>query len=98
MSYEPLYTAEEMRAAEAAYSGPTLELMERAGKGVAEALLHRYPDARSMAVWCGTGANGGDGFVVAAELARAGKDCAVRLLGSEEKVAGDAAVTLARAK
>ncbi len=98
MSYEPLYTAEEMRAAEAAYAGPTLELMERAGKGVAEALLRRYPDARSMAVWCGTGANGGDGFVAAAELARAEKDCAVRLLGSEEKVAGDAAVTLARAK
>ena len=98
MSYEPLYTAEEMRAAEAAYAGPTLELMERAGKGVAEALLRRYPDARRMAVWCGTGANGGDGFVVAAELARAGKDCVVRLFGPEEKVAGDAAVTLARAK
>ena len=35
MPYEPLYTAEEMRAAEAAYAGPTLELMERAGKRVA---------------------------------------------------------------
>ena len=32
MAYEPLYTAEEMRAAEADYPGPTLELMERAGK------------------------------------------------------------------
>ncbi|HSK17463.1 MAG TPA: NAD(P)H-hydrate dehydratase [Gaiellaceae bacterium] len=95
---EPLYTAEEMRAAEAAYPGPTLELMERAGRRVAEEVLGRYPDARRIAVWCGTGANGGDGFVVAAELARARRESAVRLLGPEEKVEGDAAVNLARAR
>ncbi|MGH3040738.1 MAG: NAD(P)H-hydrate epimerase, partial [Gaiellaceae bacterium] len=98
MSYEPLYTAEEMRTAEAAYPGPTLELMERAGTGVAAEIVRRYPDAARVAVWCGTGANGGDGLVVAAELAHAGKDCFVRLLGPEEKVAGDAAVMLGRAK
>ena len=34
---EPLYTAEEMRAAEAAYPGPTVELMERAGTAVVQA-------------------------------------------------------------
>ena len=98
MSYDPLYTAEEMRAAEAAYPGPTLELMERAGAAVAAEIARRYPDAAGVAVWCGTGANGGDGLVVATELTRAGKDCAVRLLGPEEKVAGDAAVMLERAK
>jgi NAD(P)H-hydrate epimerase len=98
MSYEPLYTAEEMRAAEAAYAGPTLELMERAGKCVAEEILARFPAARQVAVWCGTGANGGDGLVAAAELTRAGLTAAVRLLGPEEKVAGDVAVVLARAR
>jgi hydroxyethylthiazole kinase-like uncharacterized protein yjeF len=98
MSYDPLYTAEEMRAAEAAYPGPTLELMERAGAAVAAEIARRYPDAARVTVWCGTGANGGDGLVVATELARAGKDCAVRLLGPEEKVAGDAAVMLERAR
>jgi ADP-dependent NAD(P)H-hydrate dehydratase / NAD(P)H-hydrate epimerase len=98
MTWEPLYTAEEMRAAEAAYAGPTLELMERAGKGVADEILARYPDARRVAVWSGGGANGGDGLVVAAELLRAGREPAVRLLGPEEKVAGDAAVVLARAQ
>ena len=95
---EALYTAEEMRAAEAAYAGRTIELMERAGRRVAEEALGRFPDARRVAVWCGTGANGGDGLVVARELARARRDCVVRLLGAEEKVTGDAAVNLARAK
>ena len=93
-----LYTAEEMRAAEAAYRGPTLELMERAGRKVAEEILGRYQDARRVAIWCGTGANGGDGFVVARELARARRACSVRLLGAEEKVTGDAAVNLQRAR
>ena len=87
-----------MRAAEAAYPGPTLELMERAGKAVAEEILSRFPAARRVAVWCGPGANGGDGLVVAAELLRAGREPAVRLLGPEEKVAGDAAAVLERAQ
>ncbi len=98
MSYEPLYSSEEMRAAEAHYPGPTLELMERAGKGVAGEVLRRFPDARRVAVWCGTGANGGDGLVVATELLAAGREPAVRLLGPEEKVAGDSAAVLARAQ
>jgi hydroxyethylthiazole kinase-like uncharacterized protein yjeF len=98
MTHEPLYTAEEMRAAEAAYPGPTLELMERAGKSVAEELLRRFPAANRIAVWCGTGANGGDGLMAAAELARAGKECSVRLLGAEDAVKGDAAEMLRRAK
>src|SRR5919106_1005494 len=93
-----LYTAEEMRAAEAAYRGPTLELMERAGRKVAEEILGRYPAARRVVVWCGPGANGGDGFVVARELVRARRECSVRLLGPEEKVTGDALVNLRRAR
>jgi NAD(P)H-hydrate epimerase len=97
MTYEPLYTAEEMRAAEGAYEGPTLELMERAGRAVADEILRRYPDARRVAVWCGTGANGGDGLVVAAALAAAGREVSVLLLGPEEKLAGDAAIVLERA-
>jgi ADP-dependent NAD(P)H-hydrate dehydratase / NAD(P)H-hydrate epimerase len=98
MAYEPLYTAEEMRATEAAYPGGTLELMERAGKSVADEIVTRFPGARRVAVWCGTRANGGDGLVVAMELARAGREPTVRLLGSEEKVAGDAAAVLMRAR
>jgi hydroxyethylthiazole kinase-like uncharacterized protein yjeF len=95
---EPLYTAAEMRAAEEAYDGPTLDLMERAGAGAAEAILRRYPDARSASVWCGGGANGGDGFVVARKLSQAGWAVEIVLAAGEDKIAGDAAENLTRAR
>jgi ADP-dependent NAD(P)H-hydrate dehydratase / NAD(P)H-hydrate epimerase len=95
---EPLFTAAEMRAVEEAYSGTTFELMQRAGAATAESLLRHYTDARRFSVWCGTGANGGDGFVVARKLHEAGREVEVLLLGSEDKVIGDAAENLARAR
>jgi ADP-dependent NAD(P)H-hydrate dehydratase / NAD(P)H-hydrate epimerase len=98
MRAEPLYTAAEMRAAEEAYEGPTLELMERAGTAAAEAALRHYPDARRVAVWCGGGSNGCDGLVVARKLREAGHDVEVRLAVPEEKVQGDAAAMLRLAR
>src|SRR4029453_13586867 len=95
---EPLYTAEEMRAAEAAHDGPVLELMERAGSAAAEAVLRRYPEALSVSVWCGTGSNGGDGFVVARKLREAGRNVEIVLGGTEEKIAGEAAENLEGAR
>jgi ADP-dependent NAD(P)H-hydrate dehydratase / NAD(P)H-hydrate epimerase len=95
---EPLYTAAEMRAAEEAYDGQTLELMERAGAATADAALEHYPDAQRFAVWCGPGSNGGDGLVVARKLRQAGRDVAVRLAGPEDKFRGDAAEMLRRAR
>ena len=74
---EPLYTAEEMRAAEARYPGfpaTATELMERAGTAVAIEVLRSYPDARRVAVVCGGGANGGDGRIAARALREAGLD------------------------
>ena len=68
----PLYTAEEMRAAE---QGHDVEaMMERAGRAVAEALLRRFPDARRIAAGCGKGANGGDGRIALRVLADAGRE------------------------
>jgi ADP-dependent NAD(P)H-hydrate dehydratase / NAD(P)H-hydrate epimerase len=96
--FEPLYTAAEMRAAEEAYEGPTLELMERAGSATADEILARFPDARRVALWCGTGANGGDGLVVARLLHEAGREVQAAILGPEEKLAGDAAENLRRAR
>ncbi len=98
MVAEPLYTAEEMRAAEEAFEGETFELMERAGTATAETILARYPEARSVAVWCGTGSNGGDGLVVARRLREAKREVHARLVGDEQKVAGDAAENLRRAR
>ena len=65
---EPLYTAEEMRAAEAGHDVDAM--MQRAGAAVAEELMRRWPDARSIAIHAGGGANGGDGRI-AGEILRA---------------------------
>jgi NAD(P)H-hydrate epimerase len=97
-AFEPLWTAAEMRAAEEAYSGPTEELMERAGAAVTEAVLGSWPDARRVAAWCGTGANGGDGLVVARLLHEAGREVDAVLVGEEARVGGDAAPMLGRAR
>jgi ADP-dependent NAD(P)H-hydrate dehydratase / NAD(P)H-hydrate epimerase len=71
---DPLYTAEEMRAAEAGHDVPTM--MERAGRAVAEETLRRYPDARSFGAVCGGGANGGDGRIALEVLRAAGREAA----------------------
>lgn len=73
---EPLSTAAEMRAAEEAYEGfpdTAPELMERAGRAVAEAALARFPAARRFSVVCGGGSNGGDGRIAARVLREAGR-------------------------
>jgi NAD(P)H-hydrate epimerase len=64
----PLYTSEEMGAAEAGHD--VAALMQRAGAAVAEELMHRFPDARRIVLHAGGGANGGDGKI-AAEILRA---------------------------
>jgi ADP-dependent NAD(P)H-hydrate dehydratase / NAD(P)H-hydrate epimerase len=80
---EPLYTAEEMRAAEAGHEVPAM--MERAGRAVAEEALRRYPDARSFGAVCGGGANGGDGRIALEVLRAAGRT-------AQEGIQGDVVV------
>ena len=77
MFREALYTADEMRAAEARYPGypeTVPELMERAGGGAARLALDLFPDARRWTLVCGGGSNGGDGRVMARVLADAGRE------------------------
>ncbi|MDX6509798.1 MAG: ADP-dependent NAD(P)H-hydrate dehydratase / NAD(P)H-hydrate epimerase, partial [Gaiellaceae bacterium] len=72
---EPLYTAEEMRAAE---EGRDVEqLMESAGTAVATAVLERYPEAEQIVVVAGGGANGGDARIAGRILGEAGKSVRV---------------------
>jgi NAD(P)H-hydrate epimerase len=85
-SFEPLYSAAEMRAAEEAYPGypDTMDqLMERAGRAVAEEVQRRYPKARAVTVVCGGGSNGGDGRIAALVLGDAGLDVRVVEGGDE---------------
>src|SRR5216684_9166307 len=70
--FEPLYTSDEMRAAESGHD--TSELMERAGAGAAELALQIYSGAERWTVVCGGGANGGDGRIVGRHLVEAGKE------------------------
>jgi NAD(P)H-hydrate epimerase len=68
---EPLYTSDEMRAAEAGHDVPTM--MERAGRAVAVEALRRFPEARTFALHAGKGANGGDGKIAARILVENGR-------------------------
>jgi len=78
--FEPLYTAEEMKAAEAGHE--VSELMQRAGRAVAEEALRRFPEARTFGAVCGGGANGGDGRIALEVLRAAGRT-------AEEGLEGD---------
>ena len=69
--FAPLYTSEEMRAAEAGHD--TSALMERAGAEAAQIALQVFSGAERWTVVCGAGANGGDGRIVARRLVEAGK-------------------------
>lgn len=99
-----LLTAAQMRATETAAieSGQVtgLELMERAGRGVVEAVFEEWPELQAAphkaVVLCGPGNNGGDGFVVARLLKDWGWDMEVFLYGDPDKLPPDAKVNYER--
>jgi len=102
--FPALLTAAQMRAADAAATTtlgvPSLVLMENAGRGLA-AIIRREMDAGEgarrdgdVAIVCGAGNNGGDGFVAARHLVRAGVPVHVVLTAPPGAVRGDAALNL----
>jgi hydroxyethylthiazole kinase-like uncharacterized protein yjeF len=91
---ELLTTVEMAKADRAAIAGGVdgSVLMERAGRAVADTALRRFPGARRIVVFCGTGNNGGDGFVAARHLAEAGREVRIVLVGDRSRIGGDARV------
>jgi NAD(P)H-hydrate epimerase len=96
---DPLPAAEAMRATDRwaieQRGIPSLELMERAGEGLA-ALVWETVRSGPVAVVCGKGNNGGDGLVVARLLHEAGREVRVFLVPNPSELQGDAAANLER--
>jgi len=95
----PLPDAESMRAVDRwaieERGVASLELMERAGAGVARTVERVSPDG-PVAVVCGKGNNGGDGLVVARLLRQAGREVEVVCSSPPEEFSGDALENLKR--
>ncbi len=89
-----LYRAEQVRALDraavdlAGIAGA--ELMERAGAAAFDALRTSWPGAQRIAVLCGAGNNGGDGYVIARLALQAGLDVQVVALTPAARLRGEA--------
>jgi ADP-dependent NAD(P)H-hydrate dehydratase / NAD(P)H-hydrate epimerase len=98
---DPLFTAEEMRAADSwaieDVGVPSLDLMERAGVGLTRAVAAAAATPGGpIRVVVGKGNNGGDGLVCARLLREEGREVDVLALGDPGELRGDARVNLDR--
>ena len=78
---------------------PSIDLMERAAEGVAQAALDLLPDRPGkcrVAAFCGAGNNGGDGIAAARLLFLSGVKVRTFLVGKYEKLTPDALEETAR--
>ncbi len=99
---KPVLSREQMRAfdrhAIESCHVPGLILMENAGRGAADTIERIVPTSmggqRSVVFVCGSGNNGGDGFVTARHLLCRGWRVQVFLIGETEQVTGEARINL----
>jgi len=95
----PLPDAEAMRATDRwaieERGVPSLDLMERAGAGLATLVSEVAPEGRVVTV-CGKGNNGGDGLVAARLLRERWRDVRCLLLAERDELRGDAAANVER--
>lgn len=95
-----LYRADQVRDLDRLAIGvhgiPGATLMERAGAAAFRVLRARWPESRRLGVLCGSGNNGGDGYVVARLAREAGLEVTVWQVGNGPRAGGDADAALAR--
>lgn len=75
---------------------PGIILMENAGKNCADIIMDHLEQARAskVCIFCGTGNNGGDGYVIARHLENAGYKTLTIIIGDTDKIQGDALINL----
>jgi len=75
---------------------PGAVLMENAGRSCAELIKEKLADAAKpkVCIFCGTGNNGGDGYVIARHLLNSGFEVVVVICGDRGKIKGDAKINL----
>lgn len=90
-----LYSAERVRELDRVaieeFEVPGLTLMRRAAGACVEALYRRWHGVRKITVFCGSGNNAGDGYIVAGMLAERGRVVQVIVVGDPDKLGADAA-------
>lgn len=93
-----LVTAKEMKEidnlAQSEYAVPGIVLMDQAAKAVADVIMDEIKDSVKVAIFCGSGNNGGDGFGIARWLRNYGVAVHVLLVGNTENISGDAAIEM----
>jgi ADP-dependent NAD(P)H-hydrate dehydratase / NAD(P)H-hydrate epimerase len=93
-----ILTAEQMRnidhRATDRFGIPSIVLMENAAVAVVEALSRHYPEADRVAILCGPGQNGGDGFAIARHLENRGVVPVLLVIGDRAHYSGDALTNL----
>ena len=77
---------------------PGIVLMETAGSAIVRAIQQHYPTCKRIGILAGKGNNGGDGIVIARQLAHIGHDVHLFLVSPSESFTGEAAVNLQIAK
>jgi len=99
---ENLYTAAQTRALDQCaiyeHNIAGITLMSRAADATLRYLLEVWPEPERLQIICGTGNNGGDGFLIADLAHKRGINVTVFRLGDPRKVSGDAALALQQAQ
>lgn len=73
---------------------PAIVLMETAGSEIVQKIVNYYPNAHRIAIFVGKGNNGGDGLVIARQLAHSGRDVSIFLVSPQDSFTEEAHINL----